>query len=124
MYWLPASVGATDPRREASHLYDDAMLRQVHLARLRSTHAHSQQSAGRCHHLLQTPELIRADHAIGRYELRTPFLYTELRAQRSVSLPGVAWHHLVRLNGALRIQLKRVDLLHADQALPAVEFYI
>jgi hypothetical protein len=24
----------------------------------------------------------------------------------------------------LRIRLKRVDLLHADQALPAVEFYL
>ena len=124
MYWLPASPGATDPLRQASHLYDDDTLRKVHLARLRSLHAHSQQPPGRCHHLLQTPELITADPVAGRYHLRTPFLYTELRAQRTVTLPGVAWHHLVRVDGALRIHLKRVDLLHADQALPALEFYV
>jgi hypothetical protein len=41
-----------------------------------------------------------------------------------VSLPGVAWHHLVVDAGALKMRLKRVDLLHADQPLPAVEFYL
>ena len=59
-----------------------------------------------------------------RFELRTPFVYTELRAGRTVSLPGVAWHHLVVDAGALKMRLKRVDLLHADQPLPAVEFYL
>lgn len=124
MYWLPASADATDPLRQASHLYDDDTLRRVHLARLRSPHAHSQQPPGRCHHLLQTPELITADSVSGRYHLRTAFLYTELRAQGTVTLPGVAWHQLVREDGALRIHLKRVNLLHADQALPALEFYV
>ena len=41
-----------------------------------------------------------------------------------LSLPGVAWHHLCVHEGALKMRLKRVDLLHADQPLPAVEFYL
>jgi hypothetical protein len=36
----------------------------------------------------------------------------------------VAWHHLVIDDDHLKMRLKRVDLLHADQPLPAVEFYI
>ena len=73
-------------RLEASHLLDDRLLRRVHIERLRSAHAHSQQSAGRPHHLLQPSEVLEADEAGNVYRLRTPFLYTELRAGRTVTL--------------------------------------
>lgn len=123
-YWLPAAAHHTDPLREASHLYDDALLRRVKLARLASPLAHSQQPAGRCHHLLQASDVLRLDAAANRFELRTPFIYTELRASRTTALPGVAWHTLRVHAGGLAIVLKRVDLLHAAEPLPAVEFYL
>lgn len=123
-YWLPASPQHTDPLRQASHLYDDDTLRRVRIQRLQSPQAHSQQPPGRAHHLLQRPRVVERDAAAGRWRLRTPFVYTELRAGHTVTLPGVAWHTLVRLEGGLRIALKRVDLLHADQPLPAIEFYV
>ena len=124
MYWLPAVPDAIDPLAQASHLYDDDLLRRVRLQRLQSASAHSQQPPGRCHHLLQGAEVLTADAAANRFELRTPFIYTELRAGRTVTLPGVAWHSLCVHEGALRMLRKRVDLLHADQPLSAVEFYI
>ncbi len=123
-YWLPADTRHTDPLAQASHLYDDALLRQVKLQRLQSPQAHSQKPAGRCHHLLQASQVQVFDVAANRFEVRTPFIYTELRAGHTVTLPGVAWHHLRMHEGALRMALKRVDLLHADEVLPAVEFYI
>ena len=123
-YWLPASTEHTDPLQQASHLYDDAVLRAVRIARLQSPQAHSQRPPGRCHHLLQASEVLAMDAAANRFTLRTPFLYTELRAGHTVSLPGVAWHTLKVNDGALCIALKRVDLLHAAEPLPAVEFYI
>jgi len=123
-YWLPACPDATDPLAQASHLYDDALLREVRVRRLQSPVAHSQQPAGRCHHLLQASEVLLCDPDANRFELRTPFIYTELRAGHTVTLPGVAWHQLRVHDGGLRLVLKRVDLLHADQPLPAVEFYI
>lgn len=126
-YWLPADPRHTDPLAQASHLYDDRLLREVRLRRLRDPQAHSQRPPGVSHHLLQATEVLRADEVAGpsrRFELRTPFIYTELRAGRTVMLPGVAWHHLRVHEGALRIALKRVDLLHAAEALPAIEFYI
>jgi len=123
-YWLPADTAHTDPLAQASHLYDNALLRSVKLQRLQSAQAHSQKPAGRCHHLLQLSEVPVHDAAGNRYELRTPFIYSELRAGHTVTLPGVAWHRLRVHEGALRIVLKRVDLLHAAEPLPAVEFYI
>lgn len=124
VYWLPVSERATDPRLEASHLYDDRMLRRVHIERLRSAHAHSQQPPGRGHHLLQQPEVLEANPVDNIFRLRTAFLYTELRAGRTVTLPGVARHTLRRSESGFLIVLKRVELLHGSQALPAVEFYI
>jgi 3-phenylpropionate/cinnamic acid dioxygenase small subunit len=124
IYWLPAVPAATDPLAQASHLHDDHLLRAVRLQRLQSPAAHSQQPPGRCHHLLQASEVLASDADANRFELRTPFIYTELRAGRTVTLPGVAWHRLCVHEGSLRMALKRVDLLHADQPLPAVEFYV
>lgn len=123
-YWLPADTAHSDPLAQASHLYDDALLRSVKLQRLQSPQAHSQKPAGRCHHLLQRSALHVYDPAANHYTLRTPFIYTELRAGHTVSLPGVAWHRLRVHDASLRIVLKRVDLLHAAEPLPAVEFYI
>ena len=123
-YWLPADASHTDPLAQASHLYDDALLRDVKIRRLASPQAHSQQPPGRCHHLLQAPQVMAMDAAANRFELRTPFLYTELRAGRTVSLPGVARHVLRVHEAALRIVLKRVDLLHAAEPLTAIEFYV
>lgn len=123
-YWLPAAAHHEDPLLQASHLYDDALLRQVKLQRLQHARAHSQQPPGQAHHLLQTPVVTAFDPTANRFVLRTPFIYTELRAGRTTVLPGTARHHLVATPQGLRIVLKRVDLLHAAEALPAVEFYI
>ncbi|WP_088279189.1 aromatic-ring-hydroxylating dioxygenase subunit beta [Ideonella sp. A 288] len=123
-YWLPADTAHTDPLRQASHLYDDHLLREVRIRRLRSPQAHSQQAPGRCHHLLQAGEVLVHDAAANRFETRTPFVYTELRAGRTSTLPGVAWHTWRVHDGALRLALKRVDLLHAAEPLPAIEFYL
>jgi 3-phenylpropionate/cinnamic acid dioxygenase small subunit len=123
-YWMPADASFTDPLGQASHLYDDELLRRVKIERLQHPGAHSQQPPGACLHLLQASEVLVCDPAANRFELRTPFVYHELRAGRTVVLPGVARHHLVLHEGELRIALKRVELLHAGEALPAVEFYV
>jgi 3-phenylpropionate/cinnamic acid dioxygenase small subunit len=123
-YWLPAAPGQTDPVHQAAHLYDDKLLREIRIKRLQSPHAHSQRPPGRCHHLMQTSIVLSLDAPANRFELRTPFIYTELRAGHTTVLPGTAWHQLSCIDVGLRIQLKRVDLLHADTALPAIEFYL
>ncbi|WP_347614733.1 aromatic-ring-hydroxylating dioxygenase subunit beta, partial [Comamonas thiooxydans] len=50
-YWMPLAHGQTDPRLHASLLYEDRLLLQVRIERLRGTRTFSQQPASRCHHL-------------------------------------------------------------------------
>jgi hypothetical protein len=124
-YWLPASSDHTDPLMQASHLYDDAVLRAVRIARLQSPQAHSQQPPGRCHHLLQASE------GAGAGRRHQPVRRCARPSFTPNCVPGAppacpAWPGTgcVCTTGALRIALKRVDLLHAAEPLPAVEFYV
>jgi 3-phenylpropionate/cinnamic acid dioxygenase small subunit len=56
--------------------------------------------------------------------LRTPFHYTEAQGDEIQTFVGTAFHHVVRDGQALRLSLKRVDLLNGDAALPAVQLFI
>ena len=73
--------------------------------------------------MLQTPQLLRSDEAAGRFELLTPFLYIEAQGERQQMLAGTARHRLVRRDGRLQIELKRVDLLNAGDALSAIQLF-
>ena len=65
----------------------------------------------------------RRDDEAGRYELSTPFIYVEARAEQQLLLGGVYRHTLQQVEGALRILLKRVDLLNAEAAFPAIQLF-
>ena len=123
-YWMPLAHGQTDPRLHASLLYEDRLLLQVRIARLRGARTFSQQPASRCHHLLQTPEVEKADDANGEYLTRTQMIYTETRGDESQRYAATAWHTLVRINNQLKIRLKRVDILNSDAALPSIQLFL
>lgn len=124
LYWLPLHAAQQDGLNEASYLYEDQLLRTLRIQRLKNPRAFSQQPPSRCLHVLQTPVVEQADDAQGRFVLRTPFHYTESRGGELLFLVGTARHHLVLHDGALRIALKRVDLLNAGAALPMVQLFI
>jgi 3-phenylpropionate/cinnamic acid dioxygenase small subunit len=124
LYWLPLSPEQTEGRQHNSHLYEDKLLRTLRVERLKSPRAHAQQPPSRAHHLLQAPTVETSDAAERRYLLRTAFHYTEAQGDEIQFFVGTAFHHLVVEGGALRMRLKRVDLLNADAALPAVQLFI
>ncbi len=59
---------------------------------MRAASAQSQQPPRRGHHLLQAINRLASGAESSRIEVRTPFLDSELRAGRTVTLPAVAWH--------------------------------
>ena len=122
-YWVPAAHGQTDPLGHNSLAYEDKLLLQLRIERLKSPLAYSQKPASRCHHLLQTPEVEQRDEARGEYLTRTQFIYTETKGDASQRYAGTAWHTLVGSSGSLRIRLKRVDLLNCDAALPSIQLF-
>jgi 3-phenylpropionate/cinnamic acid dioxygenase small subunit len=123
-YWVPAAPGQTDPLNHNSLAYEDKLLLQLRIERLKSPLAYSQKPASRCHHLLQTPEVEKRDPLHGEYLTRTQFIYTETRGEESQRYAATAWHTLVQADRRLRLRLKRVDILNCDAALPSIQLFL
>ena len=123
-YWVPLQGAAQTEGAPHNALADeDRLLLALRIERLKNPRAHSQHPSSRCQHILQQPQVVQADAAQGRYELRTPFLYIESRGERQLTLAGTARHRLVRRADRLQIELKRVDLLDSESPLPAIQLF-
>ncbi len=124
IYWIPAAPDQEDRVTHASHMDEDKLLRDLRIERFKSPRAFSQQPPSRCHHLLQAPTVESMDPAANRYVVRTEFHYTEAQGDEIQMYVGTFFHHLTVQGGALKMTLKRVNLLNCDAALPAVQLFI
>ena len=124
-YWVPLLGRAqADPHSHNSIAYEDRLMLQLRVDRLKDPRAHSQHPASRCQHVLQISRVEQLDAQAGSAILRTPFFYVEARGEQQLMLAGSYQHLLARTPEGPRIQLKRVDLLGAERALPAVQLFI
>jgi 3-phenylpropionate/cinnamic acid dioxygenase small subunit len=123
-YWIPLAPGQEDGINHTSHMYEDKLLRELRIERLKSPRAFSQQPPSRCHHLLQTPTVETFDEAAKRFVVRSEFHYTESQGDEMQFYVGTCFHHLTVQEGVLKMTLKRVNLLNCDAALPAVQLFI
>ncbi|MGF6351939.1 aromatic-ring-hydroxylating dioxygenase subunit beta [Variovorax sp. W2I14] len=125
-YWVPLLGAAqADPLSHNSLAYEDRLLLQLRVDRLKNPRAHSQHPASHSQHVLQ-PSRIEEETG-GEVRLRTPFLYVEARGESQILLSGTARHHLVRspsTPSGWAIRQKRIDLLNAGRALPAIQLFI
>lgn len=124
IYWVPLVPDQADGLNHTSHMYEDKLLRDLRIERLKSPRAFSQQPPSRCHHLLQAPTVEEMDAAANRYVVRTEFHYTEAQGDEQQFYVGTFFHHLTVQDGQLKMTLKRVNLLNCDAALPAVQLFI
>ena len=125
LYWMPLVRGQTDPHSHTSLFCEDRFLLKVRIERLKNPLSHSQQQPSFCQHVLQRPELVARDDGLREYALRTPFVYLETRLDEQIVLGGVA-HHELRCgeDGALKIAVKRIELLNRDAALPSIQLFL
>ena len=123
-YWVPLVPDQEDGVNHTSHLYEDKLLRDLRIERLKSPRAFSQQPPSRSHHLLQTPTVETFDERANRFVVRSEFHYTESQGDELEFYVGTCFHHLTLHDGALKMTLKRVNLLNSDAALPAVQLFI
>jgi hypothetical protein len=73
--------------------------------------------------VLQQPAF-EGEPAAGQCVLRTPFVYVEAQRDRQFMLAGVVYHHLVSQSGEWRIQMKKIELLNREAALPSIELLL
>jgi 3-phenylpropionate/cinnamic acid dioxygenase small subunit len=124
LYWMPLARDQPLGETHTSLLYEDKLLLKVRIERLRHPHAFSQQQPSFSQHVLQQPALEDGVPDSGRCVIRTPFVYVESQLDRQFLLAGVAYHHLVLQEGAWRIQMKKIELLNRDAALPSIQLLI
>lgn len=121
-YWMPLTPGQTDPRLQTSLMYEDKLLLRVRVERLSGARTYSQQPRSRSHHLLQRPSIESAGD--GYWVLRTAFHYVETRLDQQTLFVGWCLHELVAVDGALRMRLKRVDLVNSDAAFGNINLFM
>lgn len=122
-YWVPLEHGQTDPRLTCSLMYEDHLLLQIRVERLKGRRTFSQQPQSRCHHLLQTPMVDVRDEGANRYVTWTPMHYVEARRDEQTLYAAWATHHLTVVDGRLRMTLKRVDLVNCDAAFGNIQLF-
>ena len=121
-YWVPLGGDAQSETDTHNALADeDRLLLTLRVERLAAGRAHSQQPASRSAHVLQLPlvDVCNDHHA----EVYTSFTYVESRGEQQIWLAGQWCHRLCREQGAWRIALKRVNLLNAGAAHPAIQLF-
>jgi 3-phenylpropionate/cinnamic acid dioxygenase small subunit len=123
-YWMPVEPGQTDPRLTTSLLYEDKLLLRIRAERLKGARTFSQKPRSRSHHLLQTPQVDRRDDAANEFVTWTAMHYVETRRDEQSLYAAWATHHLTVLDGALRIRLKRVDLVNCDAAFGSIQLFL
>ncbi len=120
-YWVPLARGQTEAAEHNSLAYEDTLLLRLRIERLKRG-APSQDPPSWCQHVLQAPEV--AEDGADGWRARTPFCYAESRGDAMLFLAGTAEHRLARAGDALKIRLKRVNLLNCDAALPSIQLFL
>lgn len=123
-YWMPLEWQQEDPILQPSLMYEDRLLLTVRVERLAGERTFSQKPKSRCHHLLERPRVISMGEQDGVYKVRTSFLYTETRGDLLDRYSGWIGHELVEINGALKIRLKRIDLINFDAPFSNIQLFI
>lgn len=123
-YWVPITRGQPDGINHTSLMHEDKLLLKVRIERLKSGRAISQFQPSYCQHVLQAPSIESADRVTGIYVTRTPFAYFEVRRDDQMVLAGTTTHELVVIEGALRIRMKKVELVNCDAALPSIQLFL
>jgi 3-phenylpropionate/cinnamic acid dioxygenase small subunit len=123
-YWMPAEWRQTDPRLQASLMYEDNLLLRIRVERLAGARTFSQKPKSRCQHLLQAPQIDEINEAENRYRTWTSFHYIETRGDERELFVGWSSHEFKLVDGALKIKLKRVDLINFDAPFGNIQLFM
>ncbi len=123
-YWMPLEAEQTDPILQQSLFYDDKVLLRIRVERLKGNRTYSQKPKSRCHHVLQTPVVERRDDVANEFTTWTAFQYLETRLDEQTLFAGWSRHTLTVVDGALRMSLKRVDLVNPDSAFGNIQLFM
>lgn len=123
-YWVPLFPEQTDPLEHTSLFYEDRVLMQMRIDRLRHPRAFSQEPPSLTSHVVSGVMLERFDAASGECTVRSSFHLLEFRRDEQRSFGGFATFTLVAADDGFRIKLKRVDLINAGGVHEPLQLFI
>ena len=116
IYWVPASPGAGDPRREVAISFDDRRRMEDRIFRLRTGYAWSQAPRSRTVRMISNVEVFAAGEDRARM-VRPNILISEFRVDGTRFLSGWCGHRFVEQDGRWLIAVRQVNLIDCDQSL-------
>ena len=126
IYWVPATTDpAADPDTRLSHIYDNRARLETRIKLLQTGHRYSQEPASRMRRLISNIEV--AEGRDGELIAGSNFILAELSIQARPEMHwwvGRATHHLRRVDGQMRMSVKKVVLINAAEPLPNLSFLI
>ena len=126
VYWVPATTDpAADPETRISHVYDNRSRLETRIKLLQTGHRYSQEPASLMRRLISNIEVEAGRD--GELVAGSNFILAELSIQAKSEMHwwvGRATHHLRRVDGLLRMSLKKVVLINAAEPLPNLSFLI
>ena len=126
VYWVPATTDpAADPETRLSHIYDNRARLETRIKLLQTGHRYSQEPASLMRRLISNIEV--AEGSDDELVAGSNFILAELSIQAKSEMHwwvGRATHHLRRVDGLLRMRLKKVVLINAAEPLPNLSFLI
>ena len=123
-YWVPASVGQTDPLNEVSLFYEDRELMVMRIERIQHPQAHSLSQPLRSSHVVGQAVVTGAGNGAGELVANSRFTLTEYQRGRQRHFAGTYTHYLCKQDGNYRIRMKRVDLIDCDSLFEPLQVFI
>lgn len=122
-YWVPQHHDQDNPFDQISLFWEDAILRETRVRRLRSSRGWSQQPVTRSIRLIGNVQIDGVD-AFDRVIVRSSLHCTEYRFEQR-HLVGEVFHKLeIDAGGSCRLHLKRVNLVNCDSAFANLEVFL
>lgn len=122
IYWMPLTREQPDGLNHNSLFYEDRLLLKVRIERLKSSRSYSQGVVSYCHHVLQQPAVQSREQLT--VIVRTPFLYLETQGDSQQVIGATAWHHLLIIEGQIKMRLKKVELVNPDAGFGSIQMFL
>lgn len=115
-YWVPIEAGQANPFDTVSLMYDDRRLLETRVRRLADPRIYSQEPRSRTSRLVTNLSLETGDGEKG-VTIRSKFVLVEYRREEQRLFAGTYTHRLVGEGDAMRIAMKKVELVNCDAPL-------
>jgi benzoate/toluate 1,2-dioxygenase beta subunit len=115
-YWVPIQANQTDPFETVSLMYDDRRLLETRVRRLSDPRIYSQEPRSRTSRTVTNVTIEPNSEAPG-VTVRSKFVLVEYRREDQRLFAGTYFHRLVGEGNAMRIAMKKVELVNCDAPL-------